>query len=461
MTSKEKLINTIIDGFQHYRGKASCYCFNKDVIPELVYSVIKLFLDKNKQRNVLIVVDSYVTRINIKTILDNYGITEANGYNYRIYGQDFVKTKYVYFYNLIIIVGINSDSKLICHLAKESKFTLSIITENIMDNTFINEVRSMLPTINTKDLDRIIRNDDISSPVEETLISCDINDEDRQLYNKCTKYITECVTIFGDINNIEKCKRGDKTLGIGAGEYRAMIAKENGWSPNLDTTNEYQAQIDSIYNPNVLFERALNFYNITKERRDLCSDNKAKFTKILDIVNANKDKKILIISKRGEYAYTISQYLIGNGIQCGNYHDSCEDEIAKDTLGNVVCVKSGKDKGQPKIIKSQAISRRDMQLFLDGYINVLSIKNNSNTSLNIACDLVIITSPQCDDIFQIKTRFSNVKIRGVPNKVYNLYCSNTLEEEKIKKDKMNKNITIIENDEKMIEYNEETGDIVL
>ena len=461
MTNKEKLINTIIDGFQHYRGKASCYCFNKDVVPELVYSVVRLFLDKNKQRTVLIVVDNYATRVNIKTILDNYGITEANGYNYRIYSKDFVKTKYVYFYNLIITVGINSDSKLICHLAEESKFTLSIITENIMDNTFINEVRNMLPTISTGDLDKAIRYEDIYSPVEETRIGVELSAEDRENYDKCTKIITEDITIFGNIENIEKCKIGDTKLGISSAEFRLTLAKENGWSENLDTRNEFQAKVDAMYNPNVLIDKAITFYTLTKMRRDMCSDYNGKLKEILNIVNDNKDKRILIVSKRGEFAYKISKYLTENDIKCGNYHDCCDDEIAKDSFGNPIFIKSGANKGQPKIIKSQAISSRDMSLFNDGYINVLSIKNSSNTSLKLACDIVIITSSQCEDIYSIKTRFNNIRINTLPNKVYKLYCTDTIEEDKIRNEKINPNIAIIEKSSNTIKYDEESGDIIL
>lgn len=461
MTNKEKLINTIIDGFQHYRGKASCYCFNKDVVPELVYSVVRLFLDKNKQRTVLIVVDNYATRVSIKTILDNYGITESNGYRYRIYGQDFVKTKYIYFYNLIITVGINSDSKLICHLAEESKFTLSIITENIMDNTFINEVRSMLPTISTGDLDKAIRYEDISSPVEETRIGIELSTEDRENYDKCTKIITEDITIFGNIENIEKCKIGDSKLGISSAEFRLTLAKENGWSENLDTRNEFQAKVDAMYNPNVLIDKAITFYTLTKMRRDICSDYNGKLKEILNIVNDNKDKRILIVSKRGEFAYKISKYLTENDIKCGNYHDCCDDEIAKDSFGNLILIKSGVNKGQSKIIKSQAISSRDMNLFNDGHINVLSIKNSSNTSLKLTCDIVIITSSQCEDIYSIKTRFNNIRINTLPNKVYKLYCTDTIEEDKIRNEKINPNIAIIEKSSNTIKYDEESGDIIL
>lgn len=461
MTSKEKLINTVLDGFQQNKGKASCYCFNTDVVPELVFNIVFRFLNKNINRTVLIVVDNYNTRCLIKNALEVNGITEMNGYKYKIYSKDFVNLDRIYLYNLVITVAINDDYNLICHLARQSKFTLAIITNNNMNTTFINEIRNVLPNIATKDLDKAIRYEDISSPVEETRIGIDLSAEDREDYDKCTKIITEDVTIFGSIDNIEKCKVGDAKLNISSAEFRLMLAKENGWNENLDTRNEFQAKVDAMYNPNVLIEKALTFYNITKKRRDMCSDNESKFSEILNIVNENKDKRILIISKRGEFAYKVSQYLTENGIKCGNYHDCCEDEIAKDSFENVILIKSGINKGQPKIIKSQAISSRDMQLFNDGSINVLSIKNTSNTSLKLTCDIVIITSSQCEDIYTLKTRFNNIRITTIPNKVYKLYCTQTIEEDKIRKEKINPNIIVIEKSNNTIEYDENSGDIIL
>lgn len=461
MTSKEKLINTVLDGFQQNKGKASCYCFNTDVVPELVFNVVFRFLNKNMNRTVLIVVDNYNTRCLIKNALESNGITESNGYRYKIYSKDFVNLDRIYLYNLVITVAINDDFNVICHLAKQSKFTLAIITNNNMNTTFINGVRNILPTISTKDLDKAIRYEDISSPVEETRVGISLSDEDREDYDKCTKIITEDITIFGSIDNIEKCKVGDAKLNISSAEFRLMLAKENGWNENLDTRNEFQAKVDAIYNPNVLIEKALTFYNITKKRRDMCSDNEAKLSEILNIVNENKDKRILIISKRGEFAYKISQYLTENGIRCGNYHDCCEDEIAKDSFGNVILVRSGVNKGQPKIIKSQAISSRDMQFFNNGSINVLSIKNSSNTGLKLTCDIVIITSSQCEDIYTLKTRFNNIRIATIPNKVYRLYCTQTIEEDKIRKEKINPNIMVIEKSNDTIKYDENSGDIIL
>ena len=58
LKNKDKLIDLVIDVFQKNKGKPSCYCFTKSIIPELVYNVIYRFISKRDKSNIFIVVDS-------------------------------------------------------------------------------------------------------------------------------------------------------------------------------------------------------------------------------------------------------------------------------------------------------------------------------------------------------------------------------------------------------------------
>lgn len=462
MKSKDKLIKQVITGFQKHRGKASVYCFSKEVIPELIGVIIVNLSKKHNDSSFLIVVDCYNTRRTILNYLNEKNINEENGYNIKCFSDTFIKPNYNYYYTLTITVGINDNFAIIKQLTADSKFTLAILTENIMNNTFINNVRNRLPSIDTADLDIAIRKDNIYSPVEEHRYGVILSDADRELYNKYTDYITTCISIFGDLSNIEKCKKGDDKLGISSADFRNTIAHENGWREDLDTNIPFMKQIDDIYNPNILFERACTFYTIAKQRRDLVCDNEAKLEVIKNICLDNKDKRILIISKRGEYAAKVTKYLNeSQEIKCGDYHDCIEDTIAVDELGVPILVKSGVNKGKPRIICSQAQSSLNEKRFNQGYINVLSIKSASNTKLKIACDLVILTSPLCDSIIDVKSRFANVSFYGVPTKTYRVYCSDTIENEKLYKEKENTLFTIIDETENNIQYDENLGSIIL
>lgn len=461
-TGKDKLIDRIVNGFQSNRGKASCYCFTKEIIPELLYNIITRLISKTPQASVFIVVDCYNTRKSIIDYLNTNNVNEANGYNIKCLSVDFVKPQYHYSYVLTITIGINKDYTIIKKLQEESKFTLCVLTENIMDNNFIINVRNILPCIDTADLDITIRHNNIYSPVEEHRYSVELSTNDREAYNKYTDYITTSVSIFGDLSNIEKCKKGDEKLGISAADFRNTIAKENGWNENLDTTVPFMKQIDDIYNPNILFERACTFYTIAKQRRDLVCDNTSKLETIKNICLENKDKQILIISKRGEYAAKITKYLNENNILCGDYHDCIDDAIAvNDITGEPILVKSGSKKGKPRVLGWQAQSSANERAFNAHLINVLSIKSSSNPKLKIACDIVIFTTPLCDSIIDVKKRFTNIVFTSIPTKTYMLYCMATIEQNKLIKNKENNLITVINETENNVQYDENSGDVIL
>lgn len=458
--NKNKIIQEVLKGFQNNKGKGVIYCFDYKIIPELVYNVIVPFAKKHTGQ-ILIVVDSYNTRASINKYLTDNNVTESTGYNIKILSKDYINLKYKYEYKLVLCIGVNDDTFIIHHLRVFSTFMLCILTKNIMNNAFITYVRKLLPDINIDGLSDVGKEDRIYSPVEEHRIGVELSDKDFDAYNKYTEYINTSVSIFGDLSNIEKCKKGDIKLGISSAEFRDTLARENGWSENLDTSVEYIRQIDDIYNPNNLFERACNFYNITKQRRDLVCDNNSKLAEIYRICSENKDKKILIISKRGEFAAKITKYLNDNEILCGDYHDCIDDSYMYDINGNIIVYKTGAKKGEPKLFGWQAQSSQNELLFNNGNINVLSIKNASNTKLLIACDIVIITSPLCDNIIDIKKRFASIEFNGLPNKVYKLFCNGTIENIKLSKEKENNIIKVINETENFIGYDENSGDIIL
>lgn len=463
MTSKEKLINQVINGFQKLFGKASCYVFSEKVIPELVYSVLYNFFTKRPNAKVLIVHDDYSTRTNIYNYLELKKYNHENGYSIRQLSYGYIKPQYHYVYDLVITVGVNDDFDIIKHLCEENKFMLTIFTKNIMNNNFIISVRNILPSISTIDVATVSLTERINSPVEEHILLVDLDTDDKSKYDKACEYINNCITAFGSLDNIEKCKFGDKQANISATEFRNNLAKENGWSETLDTKVDYFKQIDDVFNPNVLYDKAMNFYNIAKARRDLVTDNDAKLSKILDIIKENENKRILIVSKRGDYAKRVAKYINEHyDKKCGEYHDCIDDAVAVDNNNNVIYIKSGKNKGKPKILASQAQSTLYEQRFNAGDISILSIKEKSDIKLKIACDLVIFTSPLCDNICDLKARFVNVTFVENPTFDYIICCRDTIETQKIYDNTCPQNVKrIFDDEENNITYDEISGDIIL
>ena len=459
MDNKTRLIDRIIATFQYNKGKSSFYCFTKEVIPDIIERVVFNF--RNKQGNdvpILIIVDSFNTR---QSIIYHFNRKEINKDNIKILSTDYVKLQYHYPYKLIITIGINNDIDLLQHLYNESSFMMTIITKNLMNTDFITKVRAILPNIETQEFDSKLKMDNVYTPVEERRIGVSLSEDDRITYDKYTEYINTSISVFGDLSNIEKCKSGDIKLNISSAEFRNTLAKENGWREDLDTTIPFMKEIDEIYNPNILYERACNFYTISKQRRDLVSDNDLKLDYIYNIVANNKDKKILIVSKRGEYAAKVTKFLKDKGIACGDYHDCIDDCFATDENGIPILVKSGERKGQPRIVGYQAQSTSNEKRFNLGNINVLSIKNSSSNKLKIACDIVIFTSSMCSNIFDIRKRFTNIKFLNECTITYKIYTKATIESEKLNNAANNNLINVIEENENFIGFDEKLGCIIL
>ena len=75
--------------------------------------------------------------------------------------------------------------------------------------------------------------------------------------------------------------------------------------------------------------------------------------------------------------------------------------------------------------------------------------------------MVIFTSTLCDDIESFKTRFRNVKINGIPNKVYYIYSSDTIEENNIKNLQTIPFLTLHNEQEKNAVFDENSNQIIL
>lgn len=75
--------------------------------------------------------------------------------------------------------------------------------------------------------------------------------------------------------------------------------------------------------------------------------------------------------------------------------------------------------------------------------------------------MVILTSSLCDNIIEVKSRFTDVVFNGVPTKTYRIYCNGTIENDKLNKEKENTLFTIINETENNMFYDENSGDIIL
>lgn len=456
-----KFINLVLNGFQEKRGKASLYCFTNNIIPELVANIVTTFRNKHTDAKVLIIAPMNL-RKNIQIELhDNKIFTDVT-----IMTENFVIAKYAYNYPLCIMIGVNDNLAIIQKLARESKFTLAVLTKNIMDRAFIGGVRNILPDINTHGLENSIAEDRINSPVEERRVAVDLPDNEiTKLYNDYTTYISDTITILKDIDTITICKRGDFKNNKSAIECCTDVAKANGWNINLDTNNPIMKEIDALYNPINIANRAEYFFNISRCRRELLFNNKNKLEAIYDIVNKHRGEKILIVSKTDAFASIITDYLNAcannpNEYICLNYHDNLEKIPAVDKDGNGIPIKSGKNKGELKMLGTIAQCSQAELRYNNNEVNILSIKDTSNDKLKCDCDVLIFTTSLCSNIVQLRQRFVNVSFNTNPLITYKLYTKNTIEETKLNNNIAKCSINVVE-EEKEIFYDDEQDAVVI
>jgi hypothetical protein len=269
------------------------------------------------------------------------------------------------------------------------------------------------------------------------------------------------MNIFGSIDNMNQARIGNQALNISADMICAKLAADNGWNPNLDMSVELNRRIDVMFNPGNIKERANKTFEVIRYRNALLSDASSKIEEVLKIVADNKDKRILIINKRADFASKLTSAInerFGMEI-CGNYHDKVDNVVKIDSDGNIVRYKSGIKKGQPIFLGSAAQKTRNVSYFNNGQMKVLCSNNAPDKDLAISVDIVIITSPACESIKSYLYRLANVDF-GMKVILYSLYVRNSVEESRLQNKELLPLQTIVNNCEQEVSLENNLGFII-
>ena len=409
----------------------------------LVYQILARIYAKNTTNTSIIIVNDFQERNKLIEFLTNTEESEnneefkqlINNKIIRIFTSSFIITGgWRTAVNLCIWYRPKEYSGCILNFVEQCKFKLIVLNKLFTistEATALYKVAPILECFKQSQIDELRT----STPVEDSWISTTIptDSETWKLYEHYCKYIETTLNIFGSFDNIQEARIGNVALNISSSEICTRIAIDNGWNDHLDMNYEYNRKLDEMYNPNALRERASQMYEYIRLRGSLLSDYEGKLESILNIVKSNSESKILIISKRGEFANKVTEYLNNNFEYdiCGNYHNKVDDIEAVDINGNPIYIKSGKSKGKRKVMGCKAQMTLNESRFNIDKIRCLSLANAPDKSLNVDADIVIITSPFCEDIEAYLYRLANVRFTNGKIKLFSIFCKNTIEQQRL------------------------------
>lgn len=365
--------------------------------------------------------------------------------------------------NLVILYHIDDFNEAFERVFTRVKFNLVILNSlvNVKGVNLLYDKAPILQDFKQNEIDEVR----INTPVKDMWIDITIPDDTEayKLLNYYNDYITTSLNIFGSFENIKKARLGNTDYNISSTQICNQIAQENGWNDHLDMSVELNVQIDSLYNPSNIKERASQTYEIIRNRANLLSDYEGKLDAILNIVKDNPNKKILIINKRGEFASKVTEYInsMSDTIICGNYHDKVEPIPAVDENGNPIFYKSGKNKGERKLMMAQAQKTLNQTLFNNGDLQILSTSSAPDKDLSINVDIIIITSPICDDIRSYLYRLSHLFFNANTAILYTLYIKGSLEQARLESKIIDENHTIVNKCEENVVFDDNSNFILV
>ena len=463
MIDYNKINQLLQDGFLANKGKGSILAYPPLNIGKVLLGTIGRLIVKRPDEKILIVLGDYRYKAEItKVIKETLELNEAVFIENHI---QFLTQSYaynrLYLYTVNILIGIE-DIPFIEKSFQESKFTLIVTTNPSIKINRLTSIQAILPNIHLGIGDNDLQQSKINVPVTEYRHPIYLTEEQLVQYNKYSDFIKDSMTVFGDFNMVELCRNGDKNCNVSAMSICNNLAHQNGWSSELDMSVEFNVQIDKIYNPNAIHERAQLIYNIARERKNFVCNLDSKINEVIEIIKANPFKGIVIVSKSGEFANEIADRLNKEGIICGLYHNEIPASYMPDTNGETITYKSGIDKGKPKLFKAKSLSTYWMQCYVYGETHVLSMKAASDTDLAIDIDIVIFTTTLVDDIFKFKARFRKCNFNGNNTEIHRIYCVDTIEESSMYKERPTNLITVCDcKTQNDISINSDTGEIIL
>lgn len=421
----------------------------------MVLGALQGMYAKNSKADVLIICDTFGDRSDLIEFITSDAEEENNkefkelimNKTLKIYSRAFVdKASYPIKCGILILYNISYKSDAVLRILKDTRYKLVVFSTYPKDIEYYNNICKESPSLDAFE-QKVVDEVRLSTPVEESRIGVELDSESEKgrLLTYYNNYIATSLNIFGSLDVMKQCTLGNDKLNISAAQICDTIARENGWNEHLDMSSSINVQLDDLYNPGNLRDRAKLTYETIRNRNILLSDCKIKLEEIFNIVKDNEN--ILIISKRGEFAAEITAYLntaFGREV-CGDYHDKVNPVPAVDINGTPQYYKSGDKKGERRMMAAQAQKTYNEQRYNLGRLKALSTSNMPDKELCVNISTVIITSPLCASIEEYIYRLSNLSYPDGKIKLYSLYVKNSMELSRLQNKPISETHAIVKN----------------
>lgn len=214
-----------------------------------------------------------------------------------------------------------------------------------------------------------------SKPIYETLemfrpiVSMLTREEGKRLFESEFDLIQACHNGFST-NSL----RGD-SIYITYDKLCNTLAQLLGWHTNLDITIPENDELNKLWSPHAIHNRAKVFMDYIKKRNEILIDHPAKMHMIGEIINMNTVPTICF-NESTKFADSITEYINArfNPIyKAICYHSKIESRPMIDpTTGEFFLFTSGDRKGTPKIFGKDSIKKIVIQGMREGYYQFVS-----------------------------------------------------------------------------------------
>lgn len=312
-----------------------------------------------------------------------------------LYKADLSKQQYF----AVFVAGVN-------HM---SKFSLDALFK--LNTKFMLGTSDVVADLNQLIVDNLPVVVDMSRSYKELNYVVTMDTDTMEMYDKVVERMKEILTVFRTYDNITYSLSGFG--GTSASDFRNNFARDNGWSREMDINIPMFKSIDECYNPDILYEQASLYNKLILERHKLISKSASKLDALTSVILSNKNKRFLVLAKGDDVCDDIADKLVRQKIKAESIHANTESRNMRDENGRLILIKTGVNKGQPKLFGTKSVNDAILRQFNARKLSCLVTTGTLDKSAVISgLDAIIIISPKASNYFTLKSRIQELSFDG-------------------------------------------------